>query len=87
MSETRFCKKCLLRDMDQTAYFKNLFEYIDALEDEKKVVKEEYERRLLICKECDELISGMCKVCGCYVELRAVLKNSSCPAVHPKWQS
>ncbi len=85
MSEVRFCKKCLLRDMDETSYFKNLMDYIEAMDAGKKVSKEEYERRLLICGSCDELISGMCKVCGCYVELRAVQNGSYCPAVHPLW--
>ena len=27
----------------------------------------------------DQLIAGMCRKCGCYVEVRAALKDSICP--------
>ena len=27
----------------------------------------------------DQLIAGMCRKCGCYVEVRAALKDSTCP--------
>jgi len=67
------------------ALFKNLREYIDNLDKDIKASPEEYERRLALCKECDNLIDGMCKVCGCYVELRAAISNNRCPAVHELW--
>ena len=67
------CKKCLLREMAQAdqAMIKN------------RVAKEEYERRLSICKECEKLNAGTCNACGCYVELRALTAVSHCP--HKKW--
>ena len=37
MEERRICRKCLTRDMDQTAYFENLHTYIANLEKEIKV--------------------------------------------------
>jgi len=85
MEEKKYCRKCLLRDMDKDGYFKNLREYIDNLDKDIKASPEEYERRLALCKECDNLIDGMCKVCGCYVELRAAISNNRCPAVHELW--
>lgn len=83
--EFRVCRKCLLRDMDEGEYFANLREYIANLDEELKVDEGEYERRLGLCKECENLMSGMCRVCGCYVELRAVMKKNSCPGVSKKW--
>lgn len=80
-----FCKKCLIKDMPQDAYFKNLYDYIDHLDEDIKTETKEYERRLSICKECDNLLSGMCRLCGCFVELRAVIHNKSCPDIKSKW--
>ncbi|RKI82086.1 hypothetical protein D7V83_10845 [bacterium 0.1xD8-71] len=81
----RPCRRCLTRDMDQKEYFENLHAYIANLEEEVKVNEPLYERRLLVCKSCDLLYDGMCRACGCYVELRAVIKKNSCP--YDKWMA
>lgn len=82
---TRICKKCLLREMPEKALFKNMYDYIDNLAMEDKVDNQLYESRLEKCKECSHLLSGMCCLCGCYVEMRAVMKIRSCPNIPPKW--
>lgn len=79
----KHCLKCLLRDMNQNAYFENLHEYIKNLDDDIKVSEAVYEERLAICKECDYLLEGMCRACGCFVELRAVIQNNVCS--YAKW--
>lgn len=79
----RVCRRCLIREMDQNAYFENLRTYIGNLEEELKVDEPLYEERLSRCKECDLLTDGMCRACGCFVELRAVMKKNSCP--YDKW--
>ena len=76
----RHCRKCLTRDMDQNAYFENLHAYIRDLDEELKV-----EEPLSLCRKCDLQADGMCRACGCYVELRAVMKKNSCP--YEKWVS
>lgn len=81
----RYCRKCLLREMDEEAYFENMFAYIRNLPEEDKVSDEMYEARLAHCKTCDNLLNGMCRICGCYVEMRAAMKVRSCPGVYPKW--
>lgn len=89
MEETRnqrYCRKCLTRDMiGQEEYFKNLREYIANIEPELKASEDLYEKRLALCKACDLLLEGMCRSCGCYVELRAAMKKNACP-VH-RWES
>lgn len=76
----RFCKKCLTRDMiGQEEYFENLQEYIRNLDADIKAPEELYESRLNLCKECDLLLQGMCRTCGCYVELRAAITKNTCP--------
>ena len=73
-----------MRDMmDKQEYFKNLQDYIDNLDPETKVSDETYEQRLSVCTQCDLLLEGMCRSCGCYVELRAALIKNYCP--NKKW--
>ncbi len=82
----RMCKRCLLADMpDEAALAKSIRELIDLLPEEKRAPKEEIERRLSICRQCDHLQNGMCILCGCYVELRTAKNPMACPHVPPKW--
>lgn len=76
----RLCKKCLTRDMiGQEEYFRSLHDYIENLDADIKTPHTLYEERLGICKECDMLLEGMCRKCGCYVELRAAVVKNICP--------
>ncbi len=81
----KVCRKCLLDDMDKDEFFNQLSQYIKNYPEEKRVSQEVYRHRLEICKECDELINGMCRKCGCYVELRALKQKTFCPSVPAKW--
>lgn len=80
----RICKRCLIRDMDQSEYFDDLHQYIKNIDASLKVSDELYEERLTLCTSCDLLADGMCRACGCFVELRAVMKKNSCP--YEKWK-
>ncbi len=80
-----YCRKCLLKDMPEKAYFKNLYDYIETLSVDIKAEAKVYESRLSICKECDNLINGMCRICGCFIELRAVISKNYCPDMDRKW--
>lgn len=83
--QNRLCKRCLTRDMiGQEEYFQNLRDYIANLDTDIKAEEAVYEERLNICKECELLFQGMCRSCGCYVELRAAVAHNACP--HKKWQ-
>ena len=81
----RFCRKCLIRELGMDEYFQNLQDYIRNLDADLKVSDAIYEERLAKCKECEKLVQGLCRVCGCYVELRAVMKKNSCPLGTPAW--
>ena len=65
------CLKCLLRELDEEAYMKQLHRYIVQLDPDVKTAQQVYEKRLELCKACDYLEAGTCLACGCYVELRA----------------
>lgn len=84
-SYRKICRKCLLQDMDENEYFTDLRKYIAQIDKDLKVEDEEYQYRLAKCKECDNLLSGMCRICGCFVEMRAVMKKNHCPAVEKRW--
>ena len=82
----RRCRKCLTRDMaGQEEYFRSLREYIANLDEDIKASAALYEERLAICKQCELLLDGMCRSCGCYVELRAAVAERSCPG--DKWKA
>ena len=63
--------------------YRSLREYIDNLDPDIKAGEELYEKRLFVCKNYDLLLEGMCRSCGCYVELRAVIMKNVCP--RKKW--
>lgn len=72
------CKKCLLLEAGENKSFESVQSYLDNLSDDLKVSDDEYNKRIDCCKSCDNLISGMCLKCGCYVEIRAMLKDKKC---------
>ena len=80
------CKKCLLLESAEGDMLNLIKEKISKLSPEEKVSQDVYESRLNYCKSCDNLISGMCLKCGCYVEFRAAFKKQNCPDVaNRKW--
>lgn len=81
----RSCRRCLIREMaDQDEYFRSLRDYIENLDPDIRTAVNLYEKRLAVCRECDMLLQGMCRKCGCYVELRAAVRKNFCP--QGKWQ-
>lgn len=84
--ELRECKKCLLLQSGDEDNYKLVQQYIAKIKPEEKCVDPLYSERLEKCKNCDNLFSGMCIKCGCYVEFRAAFKNKKCPDVkNRKW--
>ena len=81
----RFCKKCLLDKLFEEKEYKHLQDYIKNLDEYIKTEDKEYKERLGICMKCDNLINGMCKVCGCFVEMRAAVKKNYCPDTEKYW--
>jgi hypothetical protein len=84
MGSSKFCKKCLLAELDNEKLLAEVRQAIDRLADDMKVSDEIYRERLETCKECDYLNEGTCGACGCYVELRAAAKTGRCP--YKKWK-
>ncbi len=80
----RFCRRCLTRELaGQEETYRTIREYIDNLDPDAKADGKVYEERLEICRGCEMLLQGMCRSCGCYVELRAAMEKNNCP--RKKW--
>lgn len=86
LAEKRFCKRCLLsEDRSQQVLSRTVAEYIALLSIDEKTPDADYRDRLTRCKQCDELLSGLCRVCGCYVEARAAKARMHCPGPDKRW--
>ena len=80
MEELRFCKKCLIRQMqEEEDLYQVIKAHLEQMAPDSKVPPQEYERRLELCEACELLLTGMCRSCGCYVEIRAAKKVMCCP--------
>lgn len=79
------CKGCLFRELTDEEYGHILYDYIRNINPSIKTPEEEYTRRLEICKACDYLMNGMCRLCGCFVELRAAKQSNYCATSPVKW--
>lgn len=81
-----FCRRCLLEDMPSEAEMaRNVRELVALLPDAIRAPQEVTAHRLDACRACDHLRSGMCELCGCYVELRAAKLPLRCPDLPARW--
>ena len=84
--ELRECKRCLLLQSGDSKNYELIQQYIEKIKPEEKCEDALYFKRLEYCRECDNLISGTCIKCGCYVEFRAAFRNKKCPDTkNRKW--
>ena len=73
------CRKCLLREAFPEDYEKYVGSLLSSIPSGARAPEGICERRLALCKACDQLNSGTCMGCGCLVELKAAYKNEKCP--------
>lgn len=83
MSEQKPCRRCLLSQMDKGRYKDVVLRAVSAFSENDRTCEKIYQERLQLCRSCDNLISGTCLACGCYVEIRAATKKGRCP--EKKW--
>ena len=84
MGSKKYCRKCLLAELDNEKLLEDVRLAVSRLGRELKVSDEEYAARLDVCRTCDYLNEGTCDACGCYVELRAAARTGKCP--YSKWK-
>ncbi|MBE6062985.1 MAG: hypothetical protein E7207_05355 [Clostridium butyricum] len=81
----RYCRKCLLDKIFEKDEYNNLQDYLSSIDKEIKTDELEYKKRLNICTNCENLFNGMCRICGCFVEMRAAVKKNYCPDTKKLW--
>lgn len=81
----RKCKRCLLKDIAPEEYLEHMRIYLAGLDREAKSEETLYQQRLAYCEDCDNLKDGICRICGCFVEYRAAIKEHYCPDIQAKW--
>lgn len=81
------CPRCLLAEMEKEKPLHLLIrEVIDAMPEAERAGNISYAARLSACRACDNLLSGMCRLCGCYVEARAAKARMGCPDTNDQWR-
>ncbi len=79
---SRICKKCLIGQ--EAGDYLALIEKNRAATPQKVRASDQvYDHRIQTCEACEKLSGPTCLACGCYVELRALRKDSRCP--YNKW--
>lgn len=84
-SQRKPCRRCLLSETDRDGAYRTVLEYIASLDESVKCSRDEYNSRLSVCKSCEHLADGMCALCGCFVEVRAIKSNQICPDLPRRW--
>ena len=80
------CRRCLLREMTgENEYYESVKRYRAALPARRRTPDDDYERRVLACRQCAHLDAGTCMQCGCYVEMRAARADLHCPMTGGPW--
>lgn len=77
--EKRVCRRCLLYESGEIDVLADIRERIRRIPEKDRTPPGEYEQRLSFCRQCDDLIGGVCMKCGCYPEFRAAFQKNRCP--------
>lgn len=84
--QRKICPVCFPQSREtKEVFFQKLDAYINNLAAEDRADQALYDERLRICSGCGQLFEGMCRLCGCYVSLRAAQKVRACPDVPRRW--
>lgn len=78
------CKRCGIKTVLSEEDIENMVNEVKAMRSVRLVDYKVYADRFGICTECDKLLYGStCSVCGCVVQVRALLADGRCPK--KKW--
>lgn len=79
------CTLCEIREQSPEELRAIVDSYIASLPAESKADDALYEQRLSRCRDCSHLHAGMCGVCGCFVQVRAIKAAMHCPKPYSRW--
>ena len=75
----RQCRRCLLMEAFPEDYARYVESLLGRMRPAERVPGDEYQKRLAVCRACEQLDRGTCMGCGCLVELRAARRGEHCP--------
>ncbi|MBS6645380.1 MAG: hypothetical protein KH366_17510 [Clostridiaceae bacterium] len=81
------CPRCGLSAVSDSDYHQSLQTYISGIDPDIRTSDTVYSNRLKACGVCSYLSNGLCRLCGCFVEMRAAKQNSRCPETPSKWEN
>lgn len=79
------CKRCLLKELTDNEYDMTVSGYISNIPQELRTPEVTYAYRLEQCKNCQYYRNGLCRLCGCFVEIRAATMKNYCPDKTAHW--
>lgn len=82
---TADCVKCIQRELTDKEYYKSVASYISNIPEELKTPDDTYAFRLEQCRKCQYIVNGLCRLCGCFVEIRAASVKNYCPNKKAYW--
>ncbi|NLE23847.1 MAG: hypothetical protein GX625_00665 [Clostridiaceae bacterium] len=87
MSHSSKCEACSVSVHLSQEEIDTLFGKTMKVKNIKTVNEDEYKKRIDICMSCESLLyDTTCRYCGCIVQIKAKLQNSTCPYPYePKW--
>ncbi len=81
---TKICKRCHLEAEERKARA-GLSAYVARMEADIRAEEQLYSRRLALCRSCEKQVNDLCMVCGCFIEVRAAVKEQYCPMPERRW--
>ncbi len=76
---SQICRICAQYGFSVDGYLEEALKKLEA-RPELLADEAEYARRLAVCEKCgDKMADGCCRMCGCYVVLRARTAAARCP--------
>ncbi|MDR0396068.1 MAG: DUF6171 family protein [Oscillospiraceae bacterium] len=82
----RVCRRCLLvDDPSQADMHRTVSDYVALMPSVQRAGESVYKSRLESCAACAHIISGVCRLCGCYAEARAAKRRMACPDSPARW--
>lgn len=84
--EDKDCPVCPKKiNYSRESFNSDLSRYISVVKEKDRTDESEYKRRLEICAFCKYQSNGLCTQCGCFTEIRCVLKTAKCAAPKALW--
>ena len=84
-TSTGFCKRCLIYEEAEQYKEYNITSYVQQIPFDVRAEEAQYKHRLGICRDCNKQFQGMCRLCGCFIEVRAAVRIRICPDTPARW--